>query len=258
MQTWGLDMSTSARGTAAVALEWAGEHAKVASVHTPLDAAAVVDLIAGESQWQWAVDVPFGWPSRYVEFLERRRHRPLTSSDLEVIEDRKAWRTSTLAQRATDVFLTRHPQIKARPLPAAFQMLGATAAMWALIEADLAERGVPVDRSGMTGTVCETYPRAALNAWGWAKKGKLTLEDLCRLFPFLRVRRDFTGSFASHDVCDALVCAVVARARQQGRTLCPQELDADLAREEGWIHVTLDQPHQLVGARSTRSYGRLP
>ena len=142
MQTWGLDMSTSARGTAAVALEWAGEHAKVASVHTPLDAAAVVDLIAGESQWQWAVDVPFGWPSRYVEFLERRRHRPLTSSDLEVIEDRKAWRTSTLAQRATDVFLTRHPQIKARPLPAAFQMLGATAAMWALIEAHLAERGV--------------------------------------------------------------------------------------------------------------------
>jgi len=147
MQTWGLDMSTSARGTAAVALEWAGEHAQVASVHTPLDAAAVVDLIAGESQWQWAVDVPFGWPSRYVEFLERRRHRPLTSSDLEVIEDRKAWRTSTLAQRATDVFLTRHPQIKARPLPAAFQMLGATAAMWALIEADLAERGVAVDRS---------------------------------------------------------------------------------------------------------------
>jgi len=74
-----------------------------------------------------------------------------------------------------------------RPLPAAFQMLGATAAMWSLIEADLAERGVAVDRSGMTGTVCETYPRAALNAWGWAKKGKLTLEDLCRLFPFLRV-----------------------------------------------------------------------
>jgi hypothetical protein len=70
MQTWGLDMSTSARGTAAVALEWAEEHANVASVHTPLDAAAVVDLIAGESQWQWAVDVPFGWPSRYVEFLE--------------------------------------------------------------------------------------------------------------------------------------------------------------------------------------------
>ena len=117
--------------------------------------------------------------------------------------------------------------------------------MWALIEADLAERGVAVDRSGMTGTVCETYPRAALNAWGWAKNGKLTLEDLCRLFPFLRVPRDFTGSFASYDVCDALVCAVVARARQQGRTLCPPELDADLAREEGWIHVTLDQPHQL-------------
>jgi len=68
---------------------------------------------------------------------------------------------------------------------------------------------------------------------GVAKKGKLTLEDLCRLLPFLRVPRDFTGSFASHDVCDALVCAVVARARQQGRTLCPPELDAGLAREQG-------------------------
>jgi len=251
MRTWGLDMSTSASGTAAVALEWTGEHAKVALVHTPLDAAAVVNLIAAESQWQWAVDVPFGWPSRYVEFLQRRRHHPLTGSDLEVIEDRRTWRTSTLAQRATDVFLTGHPQIKARPLPAAFQMLGATAAMWALIEADLAERDVVVDRSGMTGTVCETYPRAALNAWAWTKKGKLTLDDLCRLFPFLRVGRDLEESFASHDVCDALVCAVVARARHLGLTLCPQDLDQ--AREEGWIHVSLAQPHQLVGSSSTNS-----
>jgi hypothetical protein len=249
-RTWGLDMSTNARGTAAVALEWAGEHANVASVHSPLDAEDVVALIAEESQWQWAVDVPFGWPSPYVDFLKLRRHHPLTDSDLELIEDRRTWRTSTLAQRATDVFLTSHPQIKARPLPAAFQMLGATAAMWALIEADLAERGVAVDRSGMTGTVCETYPRAALKAWGWTKQGKPTLDDLRGLFPLLRVGRDLEGSFASHDVCDALVCAVVARARHLGRTLCPPDLDLDLAREEGWIHVSLAKPNQLVGASS--------
>jgi hypothetical protein len=117
--------------------------------------------------------------------------------------------------------------------------------MWALIEGDLAERGVAVDRSGMTGTVCETYPRAALNAWGWAKKGKLTLEDLCRLFPFSE------GLKTSRDPSPVLTSAMRWCAKwwleraSRGRTLCPPELDADLAREEGWIHATLDQPHQL-------------
>lgn len=49
--------------------------------------------------------------------------------------DWETWRTKQVAQRRTDAFLTVDPRIDTRPLPASFQLLGATAAMWVLIEA---------------------------------------------------------------------------------------------------------------------------
>ncbi|WP_169744259.1 DUF429 domain-containing protein [Knoellia aerolata] len=80
------------------------------------------------------------------------------------------WRTREVAQRRTDRLLTDDSRIKTRPLPASFQLLGATAAMWALIEAQLVCDGVKIDRAGLEGALCETYPAAALSAWSLGKK----------------------------------------------------------------------------------------
>ena len=41
--------------------------------------------------------------------------------------------------------------------------------MWALVEAELVILGVKVDRAGLAETVFETYPSAALAAWGFGR-----------------------------------------------------------------------------------------
>ena len=103
------------------------------------------------------------------------------------------------------------------------------------------------DRGG-AGGVYEVYPAAALAHWGLphrnykekkgAKKRKEILEGLlngvCMERPSdvhleLLIQRD--------DALDALVCAIVARAAGLGLTQEPPKAEAELAQEEGWIHV---------------------
>jgi len=238
--TWGLDVSTNPRKTAGVALDWSQGAAIVTAVHHPLSAHGIVDLITSNGACQWAVDVPFGWPDRFVALLVDRRDGPLAA---DLVPDSKAWetwRTADVARRRTDQFLYRHPAIRTRPLPASFDRLGATAAMWSLIEARLAQGGVTVDRSGVTGLVCETYPRAAQAAWGHRDFAKPDLDDLRRMLPFLRVPDRLADRLSTDDARDAVVCAVVARARSRGLTLGPPDEDLAAARREGWIHVSVD------------------
>lgn len=52
--------------------------------------------------------------------------------------------------------------------------------------------------------------------------------------------------FSSDDVCDAVVCALVARARDLGLTVKPPQEALDAARREGWIHVSCESRARLV------------
>nr|WP_255668647.1 DUF429 domain-containing protein [Aeromicrobium duanguangcaii] len=245
--TWGLDVSTNKKKTAAVAIDWSvpGE-ARVVDVRHPLEAIAIAPLIAEHRESTWAVDVPFGWPDLFVALMAKRHDQPLPDDDLPRPGDWSVWRTKQVAQRRTDRFLTEHPAIRTRPLPASFQMLGATAAMWVLVEAELLRLGVAVDRSGSDGTVCETYPAAALSAWEFGKS-KLAWPALQSNFPFLTADQDLVPRFfKSDDVCDAVVCALVARARDLDLTIPPPGEDAAAARREGWIHVTCEPSERLA------------
>jgi len=248
--TWGLDLSTSPRKTAAVALGWStpGE-AQVLEVRHPLTATDIVALIAAHRESSWAVDVPFGWPDDFVEVMAGRHTRPLRGDEIPAPAAWDDWRTHQIAQRRTDRFLTSHPRIGVRPLPAAFQLLGATAAMWVLVEAQLAQCGVAVDRAGVTGAICETYPRAAQVAWGLTGS-KRTWPQLHEAFPFLRVEAGLLSAFAHDDVRDALVCALVGRARALGLTIGPPSIDLAAARREGWIHVSCEPASRLVATTS--------
>jgi hypothetical protein len=129
--TWGLDVSTDKAKTAAVALDWStpGE-ARVVDVRRPLPAADIAPLIAKHRESRWAVDVPFGWPDLFVAFMANRHDGPLPAEAMPAAADWEKWRTRQVAQRRTDRFLTDDPRIKTCPLPASFQLLGATAAMW--------------------------------------------------------------------------------------------------------------------------------
>ncbi len=164
--------------------------------------------------------------------------------------DWEKWRTRQVAQRRTDRFLTDDPRIKTRPLPASFQLLGATAAMWVLVEPELVSLGVAIDRAGLVGAVCETYPSAALSAWGFGK-GKKTWSELQSNFGFLTADEQLTPQLASDDVCDAIVCALVSRARDLGLTVSPSADELDSARREGWIHVSCE-PSERLGCSDDR------
>ena len=189
-------------------------------------ASDVAPLIAEHHGSRWAVDVPFGWPAD---------------------ADWETWRTRQVAQRLTDAFLTDDERIKTRPLPASFQLLGATAAMWVLIEAQLTDLGVPIDRAGIDGNVCETYPSAALSAWHLGK-AKQTWPELQQNFSFLKADQRLVDRFSSDDVCDAVVCALIARARDLNLTILPAEGAVAAARREGWIHVSCESKDELVAA----------
>ena len=238
--TWGLDLSTNKAKTAAVALDWATPGgARVVEVRHPLAALDIARLIAEHKESRWAVDVPFGWPDLFVGLMAQRRDQPLPAEALPAAADWQTWRTREVAQRQTDRFLTDDPRIATRPLPVPFQMLGATAAMWALIEAHLASLGVSIDRAGQEGMVCETYPSAALAAWGLGK-AKQSWPELQSSFDFLTADEHLLGHLTSDDVCDAVVCALVARARDLELTICPPAGVVAEARREGWIHVSCE------------------
>ena len=242
--TWGLDVSTKPQKTAAVRLEWRPGEAHVVDIRTGLTALDIIELITEYGSEPWAVDVPFGWPDRFVDLMDQRHKEPLPAERLPVQTDWDTWRKQQVAQRQTDRYLTDH--LKVKPLPASFDRLGATAAMWVLCESRLVSAGVKIDRSGVSSSTCETYPRAALAAWLHTEKGKITAEQLSAHFPFLRISSRFEEHCTSNDVCDAIVCGLVARARALGLTVLPERRDLEAARREGWIHVSLAEPSALL------------
>lgn len=244
--SWGLDLSTDPRKCAAVAISWDEGLPAVVDVRARLDPAEIVDVIARQES-QFAVDVPFGWPDRFIEFLRDHRNHAQRPPG-----DRAAWRKEALARRATDQRLLAYGAL---PLPASFDRLGKTAVMWSAIEYDLREQGVVIDRSGMTGRVCETYPAAALAAWS-LPKSKPSLELIEAAFPFLQIPSTWRSVMASDDVRDALVCALVARARTLGLTEGPDSLEQ--ARREGWIHVSPMDPRALLQSAAVESWLSVP
>ncbi|WP_158288691.1 DUF429 domain-containing protein [Ornithinimicrobium flavum] len=114
-----------------------------------------------------------------------------------------------------------------------------------MVEAQLVSRGVRVDRAGLDGTVCETYPSAALAAWGLGK-AKQTWPELRSNFAFLTADDSLLSRFVSDDVCDAVVCALVARARDLELTIGPPDDEVAAARREGWIHISCEPRELLV------------
>ncbi len=104
--TWGLDMSTNPRKTAAVQLSWSDDGAQITDVHHPLEAGDIPSLIEKHREETWAVDVPFGWPDKFVDLMADRHDSPLRSAAVPPDDEWENWRTRQVAQRRTDRFLT--------------------------------------------------------------------------------------------------------------------------------------------------------
>lgn len=272
METWGLDLSTSPANTGLVKLIWPTRGpAKITEYRNP-KRSLIETLIRGSQGSWWAVDVPFGWPAGFGRWLDQHFDRPSAPSapgnDAASGLDGESWKA--VARRATDLFVQNINETPGAGFSVSFDKLGATAAAWSTIEAALATPtadgpAVTIDRSGLYrdghqhARVVETWPSAAW--WAFARNGPVRS---ARTNPARMEASDFRSALEGIVVLaddallclssrpkgehfrDALVCALVARARALNATQLPKAMphngwtEAEVeerARREGWIHL---------------------
>lgn len=246
MLTAGVDLAAEPAKTAVSVIRWDGGDARLESLQLGAGDSAIasiaerVDLIG--------IDCAFGWPDEFVEFVRRHAegHRVDLSEDVGL-----PWRRR-LAYRETDREVQR---ITGRaPLSVATDRLGLTAMRCAALLDAIADRIGMVDRSGQ-GRVVEVYPAAALRLWrldatGY-KKEQLARErllgDLQHVAPWLDLDDYSEMMITSDDAFDAVVAALVTRARAVDRVhLIPDE-HRNRARREGWIALPLGPIGDLRG-----------
>jgi predicted nuclease with RNAse H fold len=232
--TVGIDVASQPAGTAACHVHWEQGGATVISVEHDVDDSRLAALLVAPVA-RIGLDVPLGWPDRFVEAVGRHHAgRPFGASP-----------AARLARRETDRWVQE--SIHQLPLSVSTDRIAYPAMRVARVLGELA--GAAVDRSG-TGRIVEVYPAAALRQWGLPHrgyKGRAGRPALTALLDSLRQRSPWLTAGAAtwsettrtdHSF-DALVCALVARARQLD--LCHAIPDGmqDAAAREGWIAVPL-------------------
>jgi predicted nuclease with RNAse H fold len=236
VRTVGVDLAAEPRATAVAAVDWEGGRGRVAAVRLGADDAAV--LAALDAADRAAVDCPLGWPEPFVDFVVAHRHGhvPVPAG-----LDGLAWRR-TLSRRTTD--LACETATGVRPLSVAADRIAAVAMRGAGLLSALHARGEPVDRTG-SGLLIETYPAAALKAWGLPHQGYKGLRNVQALDRLVDALADAAPALdlgdaaalcrRSDDAVDAVVCALVARAAALGRVTAPSPAQLRPAAAEGWI-----------------------
>lgn len=245
-RTLGIDLSTNPKASAACLLRWNQRRVRVEEVWPPEPRGAVAldQLVAGICELgegdKAGIDCPFGWPLPFVREVEGWAGGEPWGAGPE--RDRLRYRRTDLHIRAAG-----H-----KPLSVSSDYISSTAMLCARLLSQLEG----VDRAGASGPVAEVYPAAALRGWGIfstnykderparrekaREKRKQILEALeagfdgrLELDDELRARM----LEREHDLLDALICALVARAVQLGQTSLPSEEEAADAAREGWIHL---------------------
>lgn len=209
-----------------------------------------------------AIDAPFGWPQPFLRAITGYSR----GSDWPVAIDDRTGRAK-LYLRETDREVRRvtaapdeeggAPLRAKQPLSVSTDKISIPAMRCAGIVAEFGRRtGGPVDRSG-GGRLVEVYPDASLRQWqllprewdeagvGYKGKEPAALERRAGLAAALTAALGDRLPLADHeavcaesdDMLDAVVCALVARAADIGLTLPIPERSAEIAREEGWIHL---------------------
>lgn len=231
----GIDLAAEAVRTGLAVVRGQGESCIVEHVQVGADDEALVAEVRPGGRT--GIDVPVGWPMRFVDFVSAHARGTL----LRPVSTGSEWRRS-LAMRATDLEVHRRTGIT--PLSVATDRIARAAMRWAGIEARLRDEGVEVARDG-SGVICEVYPAAALKCWSLRHNGYKGLKNAAQLsvlvsavserFPWL----DWNGNegLCSRDdnAFDVVVAALIAREAELGRCEPPPQHLQEAARREGWI-----------------------
>jgi predicted nuclease with RNAse H fold len=237
-----VDLAAEPEGTAIARVEWRDGQAIALDVTCGADDAMVLAALADLTEADQAgIDCPLGWPDEFISFVTAHQAGAVPLSPAGTAP---GWRRA-LALRVTDRVVRE--QTGLTPLSVSADRIGYVAMRCAVLLAELARRGHPVDRAG-TGKVVEVYPAASLKVWGLthrgykrpgdpAKLGQL-MDELTARTPWLK-QGDVAGQCRrSHDAADALIAALAARAASRGLTLRPRSpAEEAAARTEGWVAI---------------------
>lgn len=247
LTTLGIDLASQPQNTALCEISWSPGTATVTDLRhgTELDDTTLRAAIEG-GHAKVGIDAPFGWPAAFVAALVDHEHlQPWPSIE-----------SSELAYRETDRYVRDHLEGRKHPLSVSTDKIAYCAFRCARL---LSERREPRDGSGLT---VEAYPDAALRCWlpGSFPKGpapsykgepgsKRRAALVAALFDGLGERFEIRPGWrakcvGSDDHLDALLCALIARAAERGKTIPPGDEHAASARVEGWIH--LPEPGSLA------------
>ncbi len=189
-----------------------------------------------------AIDAPLGWPVDFVRGVADPAKWPVK------IDESRA----RLERRATDHWV--HATTGKQPLSVSADRIAYPAMRAAGLLAHYVRAfNEPIDRSGLTGLICESYPDPAIRCFGiWphsagrrdSYKGDARdvregiLDELAARAPWLSLSDAERRACLEFDDClDALICALTARAAERRKTIAPPAELADEARLEGWIHL---------------------
>lgn len=264
MRYLGIDLATQPRSTGVCELHEDGGRLRAVFPATegvvPTDD-ELLRRIDSDGVAKVAVDVPFGWPTEFVEAVSVHSHErgwPDPGLDPER-------QTRRLRYRVTDLWVIDHLGGSERsgpaprpPLSVSTDLLGVTAFRMARLERRLRDRGVPVDRSGWTGKLIEAYPAGTLHRWGLYPERSYKTDPQARAELVQELDRFLDGAVAegwqevcrgSDDEFDAFICALVAKLAADGRTIGPTSPaagppDMTTVQREGWIHLPRDPTWQ--------------
>ena len=240
MITAGIDLGAQPERTAVVSIKWTAGRAVIENVVSRAEDQTILQMV--KQTGKAGIDCPFGWPDAFVEFVTSHR-----AGHLRVPADGHGPRRN-LTMRRTDVFV--YEQLRLTPLSVSADRIAHVALRCAVLLAKFEAAGGPVDRSG-SGPIAEVYPAASLRSWGLDHRGykqKTATVALAGLVdhlldeaPWLDCTTHEQAMRRSHDVFDAVVAAMTARAAALGQTIPPAADDLAAATAEGWIAIP-DEP----------------
>jgi len=243
--TVGIDVASQEARTAICAIRWKGGAARI----EPLGSRGANDDAVARSierADRAGIDIPLGWPDAFVDAVGRHhRSEPWPAAAGAAGDAMRALRL-----RATDVWLTDRARRPSEPAARCYPM-SVSSNLIAIPAMRMARVLGPIDRSG-AGRVIEVYPAAALFVWDLPYRGykgpkaerratrQALVAGLRAMAPWLSAATGDWALIGENDhVLDALIAALVARAKDRG--LCDESYDeaSERARREGWIALPL-------------------
>jgi hypothetical protein len=258
--TIGIDLAAQPAGTAVCLLRWAPDgRGMVAKITVGHSNESLLQMMVDREVSRLAIDSPFGWPTEFIDEITSYTR----SNDVVEVADLEDHRRR-LRLRATD----REVQetLGLTPLSVSTDRIGIVALRCArLLASYWAATGETPDRAGR-GRILEVYPAAALRQWrlaptkngqdpgtykgatsGARRRRRRIVGDLARYGDgWLELSNEIADECEeSDDALDALICALVARAADEGQLI--DISDPERAAQEGWIRLPVDQPISVLG-----------